>query len=380
MKIGFNEEILQLINLHQEGEYWDFKKQWYKDTKYGNMLEDILSMANNLVNRDAYIIIGVDEENNYDICDVREDCNRKNTQNMTDILRSVKFAGDIRPTVIVEELFFDNKAIDVIVVKNSFKTPYFLKEKYYGVFPNNIYVRLQDSNTPIDKSADINHIEYLWKKRFGLLSSPYEKVIMFLKQKEFWDVSPIYDDIMFYRFAPEYTITCTSAEDAKAYEYYMFAQVDSTPHWYEIQIKYHQTVIESVMGLALDGGRYFTSCPNKDGISLEGHGWDIWYSYYVKESTRYLLHEFYRENDNIPEEYAYEDFIKCILVFESEQERKEFNCFVEEKWNLYKDENVIDRIYVKDLKGYKSEVFEEQYRNVQIMQKMLVDFRLLQYS
>ena len=29
-----------------------------------------------------------------------------------------------------------------------------------------LYTRIGDTNTDIDKSADINHIEYLWKKRF----------------------------------------------------------------------------------------------------------------------------------------------------------------------------------------------------------------------
>ena len=54
------EEILKLICLKQEGPYWDFKRQWYEDGHEGDMLLDIICMANNLVNHDAYIIIGVD--------------------------------------------------------------------------------------------------------------------------------------------------------------------------------------------------------------------------------------------------------------------------------------------------------------------------------
>jgi hypothetical protein len=58
------EEILELINLGQEGGYWDFKKEWYKPDNKGkqDLLHDIICMANNLENRDAYLIIGVDEE------------------------------------------------------------------------------------------------------------------------------------------------------------------------------------------------------------------------------------------------------------------------------------------------------------------------------
>ena len=122
-------------------------------------------MANNLVNKNAYIIIGVDEENNYAILDVTQDTNRRNTQMLTDFIRGKKFAGDFRPVVTVEQVQLKDGLIDVIVVHNSTNTPYFLKEKYKGVFANNIYVRLQDSNTPVDKSADFYQIEYLYFER-----------------------------------------------------------------------------------------------------------------------------------------------------------------------------------------------------------------------
>lgn len=47
---------MELIELHQEGEYWDFKKDWYEKNKDSRMLIDIICMANNLVNRDTYIV------------------------------------------------------------------------------------------------------------------------------------------------------------------------------------------------------------------------------------------------------------------------------------------------------------------------------------
>ena len=53
-------EILDLILLKQEGSYWDFKREWYFQDKKADLLHDIICMANNLSNRDAYIIVGVD--------------------------------------------------------------------------------------------------------------------------------------------------------------------------------------------------------------------------------------------------------------------------------------------------------------------------------
>lgn len=88
------DEISYLIELHQEGEYWDFKRQWYDSIKSADLLHDIICMANNLANHDAYIIIGVDDAN-FSLYDVVADQNRINTQKIVDFLKDKKFAGDI---------------------------------------------------------------------------------------------------------------------------------------------------------------------------------------------------------------------------------------------------------------------------------------------
>lgn len=69
--LSFETEVKQLIGLQQEGEYWDFKKEWHQNK--ADLLHDIICMANNLSNQDGLIIIGVDEENDYSICDVIND-------------------------------------------------------------------------------------------------------------------------------------------------------------------------------------------------------------------------------------------------------------------------------------------------------------------
>lgn len=61
MHSTFEDKIFELINLKQEGEYWDFKRQWHENKT--DLLHDIICMANNLSDNDGYIIIGIDEEN-----------------------------------------------------------------------------------------------------------------------------------------------------------------------------------------------------------------------------------------------------------------------------------------------------------------------------
>lgn len=143
------QQILPLILSKKEGQYWDFKRQWH-DNK-DELLLDIIAMANNLADHDGYIIIGVDEEREYSIVDVVDDPNRRDTDGVVDFLRDKAFAGGIRPSITVEPLRLTEGIIDIIVVRNTTNTPYYLERRYHGVREGNIYVRIETSNTPIDR-------------------------------------------------------------------------------------------------------------------------------------------------------------------------------------------------------------------------------------
>lgn len=378
-------KVKSLIAMHQEGSYWDYKKEWYGKEKEVDQLIDIICMANNLSNQDAYIIIGIDEEKNYEVCSVKNDPNRRNTQMLTDFLRGKKFAGDLRPIVTVESFELQDGIIDVIVIYNSLDTPFYLKETYKNQLrANHIYVRLQDSNTPKNQSADMNHVEYLWKKRFGLLSSPMERIHLYLQHPEDWENSPSVEDKKYYKYAPEYTIGHTYEPDdhRNGYEYYLFAQTDSRPHWCDIKIMYHQTVLEEIGGVILDGGRYFTASPCTDGVSIfRPCNWDVSYKYMVKGSINYLVHEFYYEDDGDEARHAHDEFENCILIFDSEQEHEKFNTFIFNNWS--RKEEYMTEIwmpYFEKIEGYVMEAFEEEYRNVQVLKRMLEEFRGKQWD
>lgn len=373
------DEIEKLISLGQEGEYWDFKKEWYGKEKNEDLLLDIICMANNLANRDAYIIIGVDENSDYSINDISADNNRRNTQMLTDFIRSKKFAGDFRPVVTVEQVLLHDGIIDVIIVHNSLNTPFYLLERYKGVNANNIYVRLQDSNTPRDKSADYHHVEYLWKKRFGMLLSPIEKVMVYLKNPDDWENSPSQEDKKYYKYAPEFSIEHNfEADDRRdGYEYYLFNQTDSRPRWSDIRILYYQTVLAELGGVILDGGRYFTATPYTDGFSLsERSSWDVSYKYMIKGELNHLVHEFYYKDDGDEAQYSHDRFEECILIFDNDDEHQHFNAYAAVSWS--KRDQYTENIFIphmEELSGYNMDAFREQYQNVQILRRMLEEFR-----
>lgn len=372
--------IQELISLRQEGSYWDFKREWYTNEKKTDLLHDIICMANNLDNKDAYIVIGIDEENNYEVKSVRNDENRKNTQMIVDFLREKKFAGGIRPIVSVEVIDINNVEIDVIVVKNTYNTPYYLNEKYQGVFANNIYTRIMDTNTPKEKSADIHHIEYLWKKRFRLISTPLERVKYYLEKSDEWIYSS--SDVSskkYYKYFPEFTIEHEYEDYSNGYEFYLFNQTDSNPSWYKINLYYHQTLLFSLGGAALDGGRYFTSTPFRDGISFtKNRSWDVSFKYFIKDSLEYTIHKFYFNPDGDEASSSHRRFMECMLVFDSEDEKEAFKRYVLSVWKEHPMHSQdIWTPYIPEIKGLRTEVFKEQYRDVQILKRIFGEFKAL---
>ncbi|AMJ41419.1 helix-turn-helix domain-containing protein [Anaerotignum propionicum] len=370
------EQVANLISLKQEGDHWDFKREWYINK--ADLLHDIICMANNLSSQDGLIIIGIDEERDYEIQEMVDDSNQKKTQDLVSFLRDKRFAGGIRPTVTVQSILLSEKSIDVIVIHSDRNTPYYLTEQYQGVYANNIYVRIMDTNTPKNSSADINIIETLWKKRFGIDATALERVILYLQSPSDW-VDSADESRRYYKYAPEFVIEqISAADDRDGYEFYLFGQYDSRPHWYDINLYYHQTLLDSLGGAALDGGRYFTATPKIEGLSLDGNrmDWDISYKYLIKESIEYIVHKFYITDDMDEEQTSRRRFLECILIFESEIEKVRFDKFVKENYANYNADDFEGMLpHFPNIEGYVMSAFKKDYLNALILKKMLDDFR-----
>lgn len=370
-------EVEELISMKQEGPYWDFKREW--PTENGDLLHDIICMANNLENRDAYIIIGIDEEKDFTPTDIIHDNHRKSTQNIIDFLKDKAFAGGIRPQVYIETIMIESYELDVIIIKNSHDTPFYLTQRYKKVNPNHIYTRVMDTNTPPNNSADIHFVEYLWKKRFRLISPPLDRVKYYLMKPDDWIKSPSDWETVkkYHKQFPEFSIEYTLDDNGNGYQYYLFNQTDTTPHWREIRISYHQTQLFSTEGVSLDGGRYFTPTPFTDGISIENpHKWDVMFKYFINDSIEYIIHKFYYEPDGDEADTAHRRFNECILLFSNEEEKELFKHYVIYRWHekhhFSKD---IWTPYFPQIEGLIMESFKKDYINVQILKRMFEHFK-----
>ena len=78
-----NEKIVAYINSHREASNYDFKQEWHASAKDGDLLHDILCLANNVENLDSYLIVGVTDT--YDVVGVRD---WKKSNEIFDFLRS----------------------------------------------------------------------------------------------------------------------------------------------------------------------------------------------------------------------------------------------------------------------------------------------------
>ena len=371
MHSTFEDKMFELIQLKQEGEYWDFKRQWHENK--ADLLHDIICMANNLSDSDGYIIIGIDEEKDYSIRDVKLDKNRKNTQKIVDFLKDKKFVGDNRPTVYVQPIEWAEQFIDVIVIQNNMHTPYYLKEDFQGIKANYIYTRIMDTNTAKNCSADLDKVEYLWKKRFGINKTAQERVTIYLKDKKNWFQNEF--GVIYYKFAPEFTIKCEYDESRKGYEVYMLGQIDNTPYWEDIYLYYHSTLLHTVSAVALDGGRCFSTAPNRKFIKIDKKNYC--YYYFIENSLEYVLHEYYIFDTRIlsEESWARQKFFDVVLLFNSEDEREKFNEYVltqQDRFTPYKEDEVP---YISDLPGYNVKELKQQWFNARTFKKLLDEFR-----
>ena len=375
-------EIVDLIEKKQEGSYWDFKKQWYKTDenakKSEDLLHDIICMANNLTNNDGYIIIGVNEDEDYRSNDISEDPNRKNTQKLVDFLKDKKFAGDIRPVVKVENIQLDEGVIDVIVVTNDNNTPYYLKETHGKVLANHIYSRIQDTNTPKDRSADIDKVEFLWRKRFGLTTNILEKMELYISDAANWTNGPYGENYKFYNLFPEFTISYDLEYDLNhQYVFYAFNQYDTTVYFRQLKLKYHQTLLKVIEAVSIDGGRFFTPCPINDSIVIDNIQDEILFKYFEKDSFLYKLSNFFYQQDRNPEfVMARNKFFNIVLLFENEVERFEFKNYVKNNWNnKEKYEYGISTDHIPQINGLKKDAYKKEYKDGIVLNRMLQEYR-----
>jgi hypothetical protein len=376
------EEVINLISSRREGDYWDFKQKHH--TNQSDLLHDIICMANNRVDRDGYIIFGVTDDE-FNIVGVNDDENRKNQQQIIDFLKDKKFVSGIRPTIELKTLCIEAHEIDVLVIKNTTDTPYYMVESFKGIMSNFIYTRIGDTNTPKDRSADINHIEYLWKKRFLLNRPPLKQIENKLKYKEEWKE----EDRTYYNiYNPEFKICIIDEDDEYGRnrpEFYAYNMYNSSVMYRELQIKYYETKLYSRQLVVLDSGRFITPTPDWEYLKFGKYRSedDCDFKYYIKESLDYKILEFLLKDESEEAHYAYCRLCEVVLVFDNLLEKETFINYVEVNKSILDtliEENK-DKYSYLDAKNNRERAIVVKRLKIGIaLNKMLDDFRNINYK
>lgn len=371
-------EIEMIINSRREDDYWDFKEKHHSNK--ANLLHDIICMANNRADRNAYIIYGI-ADMSFKVVGLENDENRRTQQNIIDIIKGKKFAAGIRPRIELRSVIIENQEVDVLIINNSTDTPYFLLESFVDnkrtVRAHHIYTRVGDTNTDIDKSADLNIIEYLWKKRFLLTRSPFDQIIKRLENKSEWKQ----DGYTYYSILnPEYTISIDDSEDNLTPEFYSYAMTNEKTMFQFININYFGTKLYGTQAVVLDSGIYSTPVPEWGYLHFGKYKVHPTYAlkYFIMDDPAYKLNEFFYDEENGEERDARRRFFEVVLLFEDLHEKEKFMNYV----------HLNENIFTAKLKGFdgeyswiesniqrKDEQIVSRLKVGKVLKQMLVEYR-----
>ena len=384
---ALEEKVKYFISTKSESEYWDFKKEW--SSPYST-IKDILAFSNTLHLEDSYIIIGVDNE--FKVEGIDADKSDRSCNNLNDTFSKLNFIGNIKPSYTIEHIIIDDKRLDVIIIKNSFNTPFMLeKTRQDKIEPKivinaySIYSRNGNSNS----ENDYGMIVKLWQKRFGLLCNNINYVCALLDNIFLWEevnessninYSQYCDVEKVYRLINNHKleIVILNEDEDKHYNKFEFYVLDVTnfesTYYQTIKIYNDNCLISSFQVCTTDSCYLTFLVPNYTYLDK-----NIYYRYYLKDSCEYKITKFLIEMSKTPNEteYAFEQILYLVLLFNDVNEQKDFEEYIIKHMNrldqLILEQQEKDTIFKKNCGEYNIDI-KLIYTSL-ALNKMLIDFR-----
>lgn len=325
-------EISNLIGAKKEGNYWDFKEIPHNNN--AALLHDILCLANTSHSGNRYIIYGVTDP--ADGCRLvglnTGQLNRKTQAGFIDLLRSKKFAGDLRPGLELQTIQLGMAELDILIIADLPYKPYYLVESYRvhdkEVRANYIYTRTGDTNTPIDKSADIHFVEQMWRQRFGLDLKPSARMELLLSEPQNWNKDIGNKSTQFHLTSPEYKIKFSQPKPFD--EVFSFFFTNEKSFLGKAVFKYNTTKLFELEYVYCDEMRIVLSVPD-NGYFRVGQQ-EEWYYYYYYDLSQ-LNGRFLEFLCDKKLDFKSRGFGAPFLIFNDEDDRKSFEKSTKENWD-----------------------------------------------
>jgi hypothetical protein len=227
------------------------------------LLHDILCLANAYHDGDRYLIFG--QADDLTVTGVSQDENRLTNAALHDFLRQ----SSLNRIPTLELLFESENNLDlgVIHIVNRPDKPFFVttdrshqgKTLRAGV----IYTRLGDTNIPMGTSAPEDQIELMWRERFGLGLTPFARFQRLLDSAADW-VEIRGEDYRYHRQFSEFTIRNGKDINLQFNETWTKKFPDPNASSYYKEVYYNGTLIERMVFVSCDGGRYQIPLPERD--------------------------------------------------------------------------------------------------------------------
>lgn len=324
MNTSLEQQVSELISSNREGEYWDFKEIHHANK--ASLLHDVICLANSVNKTDKLLIYGVsDPSSGCCIKGVTETQNRRSQTDIIDFIRSKKFAGDIRPEIELRTILIEEMEIDVLIIFDRPQKPYTIKEdckdRKKTVRANYIYTRVLDSNTPIDKSADLIHVEAMWRERLGLDLRPAERILTFLKKPSEWDSDIGNQEFSYHKYNPEYRIRFGDIHEFP--DVYSYFYINPTSFFGEATFYYHTTELFTLNYIYCDEMRVILPAPGNGYLRVDKR--EIRYQYYELNSRNGIFLHFLTDGTfNFHSRGAEASFV----IFKDEEERRNFEAWL----------------------------------------------------
>ena len=178
------------------------------------MIHDVLCLANAEHDGPRFLVFGV-EDGGASVQSIEADGGRRPQAKIASLFRdnAGKFFQSRFPTFHLRTIEMDGKQVDVLIIEDEPKKPYYLVERIRNVRANHIYTLACDTNTPIDRVAQPHEIERMWRQRFGLDAPALERAKRCLAESSAWTLREedgfvcCHHDVF-----PEFTLKAASAD------------------------------------------------------------------------------------------------------------------------------------------------------------------------
>ena len=261
--------VRDLIGRGGEGVYWDFKLKHHAHK--GGLVHDVLCLANAEHDGPRFLVFGV-EDGGVSVQTIEDDDGRRTQADIAGLFRdnAGKFFQSRFPTFHLRTIEIDGKQVDVLIIEDVPKKPYYLVEKIKNVRAHHIYARVCDTNTPVDRVAQPHEIERMWRQRFRLDAPALERAKWCLAEPAAWTLREedgfvcCHHDVL-----PEFTLKAASAEkdhmdSAQEWTRGEIRTDDNHAGWYELRC--HQTLLRRIHYGSFDNHKKSMVAPDWEAV------------------------------------------------------------------------------------------------------------------